>query len=102
MHRNLAKALFQAGKLDEAATEYQTAVHLNPQDWQAHCGLGEVLAQQNQLAEAIKEVETGTRLNPRSAEAYDLLGHLYQRANDPARSEAALAHARALEHPLAP
>ena len=64
MHRNLAKALFQAGKLEEAGKEYETTIRLNPRDWQAHCGLGEVLAQQDRLPESIKEVETGTQLNP--------------------------------------
>jgi Flp pilus assembly protein TadD len=97
MHRNLAKALFQAEKLEEAGREYQTAIRLNPRDWQAHCGLGEVLAQQDRVADGIKEVETGTQLNPRSAQAYDLLGRLYQRANDTARAEAALARAKSLE-----
>jgi tetratricopeptide (TPR) repeat protein len=97
MHRNLAKALFRADKLDDAGKEYETATRLNPQDWQAHCGLGEVLAQQNHVTDAIKEVETGTKLNPRSARAFALLARLYQRANDPARAKVAFAHAKELE-----
>jgi len=100
MHRNLAKALFQAGKLKEAGAEYTTAIRLNSKDWQAHCGLGEVLADQNRLPESIKEVETGTQLNPRSAEAYNLLARLYQRAHDPARAQAAQARANSLEQQL--
>ena len=100
MHRNLAKALFQAGKLKEAGEEYTTAIRLNSMDWQAHCGLGEVLAQQDRLAESIKEVETGTQLNPRSAQAYNLLARLYQQAHDPGRAQAAQAHAKSLEQQL--
>jgi tetratricopeptide (TPR) repeat protein len=97
MHRNLAKALFQAGKLKEAGEEYTTAIRLNSRDWQAHCGLGEVLAQLDRLPESIKEVETGTQLNPSSAQAYHLLARVYQQAHDPARAEAAMARAKSLD-----
>jgi tetratricopeptide (TPR) repeat protein len=102
MHRNLAKALFQAGKLEEAGREYATAIRLNPRDWQAHCGLGEVLAGQDRLPESIREVETGTQLNPRSVQAYNLLARLYQRAHEPAQAEAALARAKSIEGQLKP
>jgi len=97
--RNLAKALFQAGKFEEAGKEYDTAIHLNPRDWQAYCGLGETLAQQDRVLDGIKEVEYAAQLNPRCAQAYDLLGRLYQRVGDAARAEAALARAKSLEPP---
>src|SRR5437667_4342930 len=58
IHRNLARALFQAGQLDEAGREYQTAIRLNGRDWQAHYGLGEVLAQQNHMADGRSEEHT--------------------------------------------
>jgi len=97
--RNLAKALFQAGKLEEAGKEYGAAIRLNPRDWQAYCGLGETLAQQDRVLDGIKEVEYAVQLNPRYAQAYDLLGRLYQRVGDAARAEAALARAKSLEPP---
>ena len=97
--RNLAKALFQAGKLEEAGKEYGAAIRLNPRDWQAYCGLGETLAQQDRVLDGIKEVEYAVQLNPRYAQAYDLLGRLYQRVGDAPRAEAALAQAKSLEPP---
>ncbi len=82
--------------MEEARKEYETAIRLNPQDWQAHCGLGEVLAKQNHLTESIKEVEDAVRLNPNYAEAFHLLNRLYTQANNPAKAAAALARARSL------
>jgi len=93
MHRNLARALFQAGELDEAGREYQTSIRFNSRDWQAHYGLGEVLAQQDRVADGIKEIENAVQLNPRYVEAYYLLNRLYQQANEPARAAAALVRA---------
>jgi Flp pilus assembly protein TadD len=52
--RNLSWGLFRAGESREPRKEYETAIHLNPRDWQAHCGLGDVLARQNHLPEGIK------------------------------------------------
>src|SRR5439155_20764359 len=89
--RNLAKALFQAGKLEEAGKEYGAAIRLNPRDWQAYCGLGETLAEQDRVLDGIKEVEYAVQLNHRYAQAYDLLGGRYQRVGDSSRAAAALA-----------
>ena len=97
IHRNLARALFQAGQLDEAGREYQTAIRLNGRDWQAHYGLGEVLAQQNRVADGIKEAENAVQLNPRYVPAYHLLNQLYRRANEPERAANALARAESLK-----
>jgi tetratricopeptide (TPR) repeat protein len=97
MDRNFTRALFQAGKWDEAGKEYGTSLRLGPRFWQAHCGLGEMLVQQNRAAAGIKEVEAAMQLNPRFAPAYDLLCLLYRRANDPAKSAAALARANTLD-----
>ena len=94
--RNLPWGLFRAREFREPRKEYEAAIHLNPRDWQAHCGLGEVLARQKHLAEGIKEVETGVQMNPRYSQAYRLLDRLYRQANQPAKAAAALARAQSL------
>ena len=96
-HRNLAMALFLDGQIREAGLQNEETTRLNPDDPQAHYGLGHIYAEQNRVADSIREFETAARLNPRYAEAHYMLSRLYGLTNQPEKAKAALARAQAID-----
>src|SRR2546421_5240093 len=63
-HTNYAKALQEAGRLDEAADEFSTALHINPNLAKTHANLAAVLIGKGNLEEAQTHFEEALRLNP--------------------------------------
>lgn len=75
---NLAAALQQVGRLDEAATQYREAIRLVPTHARAHCNLGNTLRQLGRLDEAEASYLEAIRLAPNLALAHSGLGRLLQ------------------------
>jgi protein O-mannosyl-transferase len=73
-HYNLAIALKDQGKTDEAITHYQQAIELRPSYVEAHYNLGRLLAQKGRLDEATAHYEKALETNPADAEAHNNLG----------------------------
>jgi tetratricopeptide (TPR) repeat protein len=73
-HDNLANALLETGRIDEAIAQFQTALRIDPGDAQAHYNLGGVYMQLHRLDDAIGEYEAAVRDAPRFAWAHDNLG----------------------------
>src|SRR5438270_9389689 len=67
-HVNYATALQEAGRLDEAAEEFSTALRLNPGSAKAHVNLAGVLIGKGKLEEAQTHFEAALRIEPNSAE----------------------------------
>jgi tetratricopeptide (TPR) repeat protein len=91
---NYATALQEAGRLDEAAQEFATALRLNPGSAKAHANLASVLIAKGNLEEAQTHFEEALRVEPNNAEYHsgysfvlDQLGHTDQAATE---SEAAV------------
>jgi serine/threonine protein kinase/Flp pilus assembly protein TadD len=64
---NLAKALYDQNKLHEAEAECRTAIHLQPDDADAHYQLGRVLLGQRKFADATTVLQEYLRLKQDSA-----------------------------------
>jgi tetratricopeptide (TPR) repeat protein len=75
-HVNLGNALDAAGRLDEAAGEFRTAVRINPGSYMPHYNLGFELICLGQRDEAIKELRQALRIKPDFAEAEQRLREL--------------------------
>jgi tetratricopeptide (TPR) repeat protein len=71
---NLAAALREQGKLDEAITACRQAVRIRPDYAEAHCNLGAVLSDQGKPDEAVAAYRRALRIRPDYAEAYCSLG----------------------------
>lgn len=76
-HANLAIALSNAGKVDEAIAELEIASKLVPGDAVIHRNLAIALAQKGRLDEAIQHLEKAMQIAPDFVEGYFYLGALY-------------------------
>jgi tetratricopeptide (TPR) repeat protein len=71
-----ARTLVARGSLPEAATEYQRALELTPNDASVESGLGACYQRMQQEVEARRHYVRALELNPRHAEAWNNLGTL--------------------------
>ena len=72
-HNNLGDALFQKGNVDEAITQYQTALQIKPDYAGAHNNLGNALLQKGRVDEAITHYQAALQIKPDYAEAQNNL-----------------------------
>ena len=98
-HYNLGTALAVAGRLDEAAAEYERALALDPAYARAHANLGSVRLQQGRVAEAVARLEEAVRLDPANVEALNTLSTGYAQQGDFDRAIASVSRALALVPP---
>lgn len=75
-HGNLGTALWQLGRLDDAAASYRTALRLRPGYANAHFNLGTVLYRQRSLDAAEASLRQAVVINPDYAEAHNNLGNV--------------------------
>lgn len=89
----LGKALFQLGKVDEAALAFRAAVKLEPESAEAHAYLGMALRGQSEYDEAKTHLEKAIDLDPGNGRAYFELGLIAGMQNNAEEAETALAKA---------
>ncbi len=73
-HHNLGIVLLRKGRVDEAITQYQTALQIKPDYAKAHNNLGNALLQKGKVDEAITHCQRALEINPDYAEAHNNLG----------------------------
>jgi tetratricopeptide (TPR) repeat protein len=88
-HKSLAVALAESGELGEAQREFESAVHLDPNDWESLSGLGNVLLQTGHAQEALAQYETALRLHPSFDGAHYNMGLALASLQRTAEAEAA-------------
>jgi tetratricopeptide (TPR) repeat protein len=72
-HTNLAIALADRGRTDEAIVHYQKAIALNPACWREHNNLGVILFGRGKVAEAIAHYQKALEIKPDFADAHNNL-----------------------------
>jgi protein O-mannosyl-transferase len=77
-HYNFGNVLRQEGKLDEALTQLQQGVQINPSYEGAHINFGIVLAEKGRLDEAIAQFQQALKLQPNDADAHYNLGRAFR------------------------
>ncbi len=87
-HTNYAKALQEAGRLDEAADEFSAALRLNPASAKAHANLASVLIGKGNLEDAQTHFETALRLDSNNAELHSGYAYLLERLDRPEQAAA--------------
>lgn len=71
---NLGGALLLEGQIEEAISQYNDALRLNPHDIEAHNNLGYALLKKGRIDEAFTQFQEALRLNPSYVEAHNNLG----------------------------
>jgi tetratricopeptide (TPR) repeat protein len=73
-HENLANALVDQKKYDDAIAEFRVAIKLNPDNPDTYHDLGEALLSQGRTAEAIATLELAIQMRPDLHDAHFALG----------------------------
>src|SRR3569623_1684859 len=89
----LGKALFELGKVDEAALAFRSAVKSEPENADAHVHLGMALRGQSEYDEAKVHLEKAIDIDPHNGRAYFELGLIAGQQNKADEAEQALAKA---------
>jgi protein O-GlcNAc transferase len=71
---HIANTHFSSGRMADSISNYQQALRLNPNDFEAHNNFGNTLMAAGKLTDAIDEYRTATSINPMYALAYINLG----------------------------
>ena len=102
---NLADALFQLGRFQEAVPHFQSAAELNPGDPMIHVNLAVVLAESGRLQDAIGQYQVAIKLSPDpkvQARSYESLAALYSALGDYPNVQASYKQALAISPGIAP
>ncbi len=94
--RNLARARFYQGRLDEARTALDEALVIDPHDADTLAWLGRVYLRENQTAQGIEMLIKAVEKNPTDPSARSLLAETLL---ENGRHEEAFTHLRALQSP---
>ena len=94
-HLNLAQALIDANRMEEAAAAGRIAVRQRPDSYDAHINLGIALSHLQRFDEAERHFREAVEIAPRASEPHANLGVLLSRRNRLDEAEASLR--RALE-----
>ena len=89
---NLAGLYLRAGKIEEAAQEYETALVKNPKLVSAYIVLGMIAEHKKDFAKAIRRYEDALKINPKFAPAANNLAWLL--IEQGGNSDVALSHAK--------
>ncbi len=76
-HNNLAMALDQSGRHDEAILEYELAIKISDVYPQTHHNLALVLIKKNKLEDAISHLKRAIEINPNFYNSYDYLAQIH-------------------------
>ena len=88
-HFRRAEALFFGGKFQDAISEINCAITINPKYANGHCLRGSCLRESGNLQEALSEYKTAIELKPEYCWLYNNLEQAYVKLRDP---EKALSH----------
>jgi tetratricopeptide (TPR) repeat protein len=96
VHYNLGRLAEEGGLPDDAATHYEAALALNPQDFLTSLNLGNLAARRRDWPAALRFYQQAAALEPRSDDAQSNLGGIYLALGDAAQAESHLDRALAL------
>ncbi|MFQ5639084.1 MAG: tetratricopeptide repeat protein [bacterium] len=78
-----ARALYKAGRLEDAAQAFQRALALDKNLSLAYLGLGKISLSQNDLQKSLTFLLQAVETEPRHREAHGVLAEVYRRLNKP-------------------
>ena len=93
---NYANTLFQYGRIDHAADEYQQAIQHDPKAAHAYLGLAQISFSKTDMQTARTQLQKAFEIDPSFGEAYSLLASVCRRINDSNCADQASAAAREL------
>ena len=93
LHLVRGKLALASNRSVEAVSEFQKALHANPESLEAHVNLGAALTQTGDFAGAIAQFQEAVRIDPKNLNAHYNLGVLFANEN---KYEAAISHLQAV------
>jgi tetratricopeptide (TPR) repeat protein len=81
-HQNLAVALMDADRLDEAIVHFEQALDIRPTDAQVLTNLGIAWARKGQLDEAERNLTNALQIEPTNADAHFALSRVFAQKGD--------------------
>jgi tetratricopeptide (TPR) repeat protein len=87
-HFNYATALQDAGRADEAAEEFSTALRLNPSSAKAHVNLAGILLGKGKLEDAHTHFAEALRIDPNNAEYHSGFAYVLEQLGRPKEAAA--------------
>ena len=100
-HEKLAMAYAQSNRLNDATSQLQRAIQLDPGDAEAHSLLAQVYGSGRHFAEAIREQQQALVIDPSDADGWNNLGVLHAQGGDKADARNDFQRALALSPALA-
>jgi Tfp pilus assembly protein PilF len=88
-------ALADAGKMEEAAEQFRSAIRLDPVVEKGHYGLGHVYVAESRFAQGASEFEQALRDDPRNADFHSEYAYTLERLGRP--DQAAAEHQKAIQ-----
>ena len=85
-HDAFGEELFKKGLIDDAITEYKTAIRLEYDDMSPHINLADAYIKKGMLKNAFNECDIVLKREPRNSLIYNLLGVIYGKTGQPDKS----------------
>ncbi len=87
LHLRYAQALFAAGRVEDASTEFERAFQLDGKSAESLLGLARIAFASGRLEESTSKLLKSIELNPDLGEAHGLLSEVYRIQNRPHEAE---------------
>lgn len=81
VHIRYGRALFDAGKLEDAEAQFRNALQADPRSAHAHLGIARIAFSRNDFQSAISELNAALEIHPGFGEAHGLLAEIFRRTN---------------------
>lgn len=100
-HNNLARALLEEGKFNEAVTQFTTALRIAPENADAHNNFANALTHHGREAEALAQYAEALRIRPDFAEAHNNFANALMRQGKLAEAVTQYSEALRIKHDYA-
>jgi len=82
IRESLGAVLAKDGRVDDAISEFQKSIELDPKFWETHSDYAEALAEKGKLDQSMSECREALRLYPEAEPAFRTLGFVFDKKGE--------------------